>query len=120
MKKNWRLSVIFLVILALMLGLSGCAAPGQPAAQGNNASPAAGNSQDTQTTDPQYITTEEAQVIALAHAGLTADQVTGLRASFDRDDGVPEYEVEFRQDRWEYEYEIHAETGAILSWDKDD
>ena len=65
------------------------------------------------------LTAENAQAIALEHAGLTADQVTHLRAEFDRDDGIPEYDVEFRQDRWEYEYEIHAETGAILSAEKD-
>ncbi len=35
------------------------------------------------------------------------------------DDGVPEYEVDFHHGEWEYEYEIHAETGEILHSDKD-
>ena len=68
----------------------------------------------------EYLSREKARSIALAHAGFTADQVTGLRAEFDRDDGVPVYEVDFRVGRIEYEYEIHAETGAVLSFDKDD
>ena len=55
----------------------------------------------------------------MEHAGFTADQVKGLRTEFDQDDGIPEYSVEFYADGWEYDYEIHAETGKILEWDKD-
>ena len=69
---------------------------------------------------PEQITEEQAQRIALEHANVTAEQVTGLRVSYDVDDGVPEYEVEFYHDHWEYEYEIHAETGEIRSYDRDD
>ena len=65
------------------------------------------------------ITREEAKAIALAHAGLTADQVRGLKAEKDKEDGRLVYEVEFKQGRVEYEYEIHAETGAVLKWEKD-
>lgn len=66
------------------------------------------------------LTKEEAEAIALEHAGLTADQVTYLRTEYEIDDGIPQYEVEFHQDRWEYDYEINAETGQILSFDRDD
>lgn len=66
------------------------------------------------------LSKEEAETIALKHAGFTKDQVSYLRAEYDRDDRVPEYDVEFHNGRWEYEYEIHADTGAILSFDKDD
>ena len=62
---------------------------------------------------------EKARDIALKHAGLTAEEVTRLRVEFDYDDGVPEYEVDFHHNGYEYDYEIHAETGKILSWDKD-
>ena len=70
-------------------------------------------------TEPQRLTKEEAISIALADAGLGQDQVTGLRVEFDYDGGVPEYEVDFRHGGYEYDYEIHAETGAIRSRDKD-
>lgn len=66
------------------------------------------------------LTKDQAQTIALAHAGFSADQVTGLRTEYEIDDGIPRFEVKFRQDRWEYDYEINAETGAILSYDRDD
>ena len=67
----------------------------------------------------QRLTKDAAQNIALEHAGLTEDQVTRLRTQYDREDGVPVYEVTFIYERWEYEYQIHAETGRILDWEKD-
>ena len=71
-------------------------------------------------TDPaNRITKEEAIAIALAEAGFREDQVTRLRAEFDYDDGIPEYEVEFHRYGFEYDYEIHGETGAIRSREKD-
>lgn len=66
------------------------------------------------------ITKEEAEAIALNHAGFTADQVSWLRTSYEIDDGVHQYEVQFHQGRWEYDYEINAKTGEILSYDRDD
>lgn len=74
---------------------------------------------ETKPAEAKKISAAEAKAIALAHAGLTADQVKGLRAEYDRDDGRPEYEVEFRVGNWEYDYEIHAETGKILNWEKE-
>lgn len=75
---------------------------------------------ETQPKQPATLTKDEAKAIALKHAGFTADQVTGLRVQKDYDDGIPVYEVEFRVDRWEYDYEIHAESGKILDVDRDD
>lgn len=66
------------------------------------------------------LTAAEAQAIALTHAGFTADQVTGLRSEYEIDDGIPHYDIRFRKGLREYEYEIHAQTGAVLSFDKDD
>ena len=73
----------------------------------------------TEPAPAQELTREEAQAIALAHAGFTADQVTGLRTHRDKDDRTPTYEIEFRVGRTEYEYEIHAGTGRILDFDRD-
>ena len=66
------------------------------------------------------LTKAEAEAIALKHAGFTAEQVKGLRSEYDFDDGVSHYEVEFRVGQWEYDYDIHAESGKILSFEKDD
>ena len=74
----------------------------------------------TQNTPQNIITQEQAQAFALEHAGFTADQTSHLRTEYEIDDGFAHYEVSFREGRWEYEYEIHAETGDILSYNKDD
>ena len=65
------------------------------------------------------LTRQEALAIALAHAGLTADDVKRIECEYDVDDGVPEWEIEFRCGGMEYEYTIHAETGTILEWDRE-
>ena len=82
-------------------------------------SPSAG-----QTTGGQAaataVTEEQAREAALSHAGLTADQVTFVRSELDRDDGRLMYDVEFyTSDYKEYDYEIDAATGEILSYDYD-
>ena len=67
----------------------------------------------------QALTIEQARDLALEQAGLSADQVTRLEVEYEIDDGVPRYEVSFHHDGWEYDYEYHAETGELLSYDKD-
>ena len=126
-----------LLLAALAISLvSGCAAPPvvlqTPPTQGATAAPEAlPNSLPAVATEAPaatapaatetaaLITKEEAIAIALADAGFTEAQVTRLRAEFDWDDHVPEYEVEFSQGECEYDYEIHAEPGAIRAKDKD-
>lgn len=66
------------------------------------------------------IAREEAEKIALDHAGFAADQVKRLRTEYEIDRGIPHYDVEFDEGRWEYDYEIDAATGEILSFEKDD
>ena len=71
------------------------------------------------TSTSASITLEQAKAIALKDAGLTESQVTFVRAKQDYDDGRLEYEVEFYKDNVEYDYEIDAATGKILSRDYD-
>ena len=66
------------------------------------------------------ITEAEAQAIALEHAGLTEADVSRVYVRADWDDGRQEYDVEFRVGHLEYEYEIDAATGQILSTEIDD
>ena len=70
-------------------------------------------------SDGSYIGKARAKEIALDHAGLTAGQVTFVYVELDYDNGNWEYEVEFYRNSTEYDYEIDATTGAILSWDHD-
>lgn len=76
--------------------------------------------QNQTPTDPaKELTEDEAIEIALNHAELTKDAVTRLYAEYEIDDGVPTWEINFDHERLEYDYEIHAETGKILSYDVD-
>lgn len=66
------------------------------------------------------ISPETAKSIALAHAGLQNNQVTFLYAHLEWEDGIQVYDVEFyTKDFREYDYEIDARTGTILSFDYD-
>ena len=65
------------------------------------------------------LSPEEAESIALEHAGLKAEDVSLMHTKLDYDDGRLEYEVSFHHDYFEYEYDIHADDGLILSFDKD-
>ena len=65
------------------------------------------------------LTAEEALDIALTHAGLTEAQIHRLERELDRDRRGPEWDIDFTCDGFEYSYEIHAETGAILNWEKE-
>lgn len=60
---------------------------------------------------------DKAAEIALADANLTDADVTRLRVSKDRDDGQNIYEIIFTNGNTEYEYEILASNGDILSAD---
>ena len=61
-----------------------------------------------------YIGLERAKAIALGNAGLSAASVTFTEAKPDFDDGVPNYDLDFYTATHEYDYEIDAQTGAIM------
>ena len=61
------------------------------------------------------ISADEAKQIALADAGLSAADVTGLKAELDTDDAVVHYDVDFKSGGNEYDYDIDANNGAILT-----
>ncbi len=65
------------------------------------------------------LTEEEAVAIALAHAGLTEEQVTRLRVEKDIDRGITLYEIDFDYGGYEYEYEIRVSDGKILKQELD-
>ena len=49
----------------------------------------------------------------------TVAQIHRLERELDRDRRGPEWDIDFTCDGFEYSYEIHAETGAILNWEKE-
>ena len=65
------------------------------------------------------ITVDQAKEIALSNANLTSDQVSFIRSEVDTDNGIKKYEIEFNYNGKEYNYEIDAGTGNILSYEQD-
>lgn len=74
---------------------------------------------ETGPTDGSLLTKAEVERIALTHSGLNRGQVSRMKTSYELEDGRHQYEVEFHQGPWEHSYEIDAETGEILSWDRE-
>lgn len=64
------------------------------------------------------ITANDAKDAALRHAGLQEDQVSDVDIDLDRDNGKLIYEVDFNSGSTEYDYDIDAETGEVISADK--
>ena len=62
---------------------------------------------------------EKANEIAISHAGLSSGSVSFVKAKIDTEDGVKVYDIEFYSGNVEYDYEINAATGAIVSFDQD-
>ena len=66
------------------------------------------------------LTEEEALASALEHAKLKKDQIEFLKkVELDYEHGRKIYEIEFYFNGFEYEFDIDAETGKILKFDKD-
>lgn len=86
------------------------AQPTAPAAdQAAPSAPAAASSADG------YIGDDAAKAIALKDAGLAEADVTELKAELDLDDAVVHYDVDFKAGGLEYDYDIDATTGDILT-----
>ena len=81
--------------------------------------PSQQQSKPAAAADDGYIGKEAAKAAALAHAGLSEAQVSKVKCELDREDGRVVYEVEFKFDGLEYEYEIDAAAGAVVKYDKE-
>ena len=65
------------------------------------------------------ITLDEAKNIAITDAGLDINNVNFTREELEHDNHMLVYELEFFYDNIEYDYEINATTGDIISFDRD-
>ncbi len=65
------------------------------------------------------ITIDQAKAIALDKAGYTEEEITLVKAKKEIDDNTEKYEIEFYFGTTEYDYEIDAATGSILSFDQE-
>ena len=77
------------------------------------------NSVSKPSEQDEYISADKAKAIAYEHASVKAADVKFSKAELDRDDLIVHYEVKFVAGNFEYEYEINAESGKVIAYDKD-
>lgn len=75
-----------------------------------------------QASAKDYIGEAKAKEIALKDANVTESNIYELDIEIDYEMNTLSYEVEFKSENFEYNYDIHAKTGEILhsSKEKDD
>ena len=81
--------------------------------------PASAANIPSQPASAKDIGEAAAKQIALEHAGVAEADASHLWVSRDYDDGRLEYEVEFFSGSKEYDYDIDAADGSILSFDSE-
>ena len=94
MRKSIKTAVILAAAAVTALGAAGCGA---------------GNEKN--------IGKDAALEVALEDAGVNESDTTRLKVSEDRDDGRTIFEIQFDADGREYDYEVQASDGKILSAD---
>lgn len=76
--------------------------------------------QQMESVSGGIITKEEALDSALAHVKLKKDQLEYLKkVELDFEHGKKVYEITFFYNGFEYEFDIDAETGKVLEFDRD-
>lgn len=119
-----------LLTLTFLLSLTACGekAPNADTPSATTATAETSSLSTTTTTLPSSaatpttgntLTPVEAREIALRDADVSFDDAYDLWVEFDRDDGVPYYEVDFKANGTEYDYEIHAEDGRVLKAERE-
>ena len=73
----------------------------------------------TRPAPAELIGKQAAKDAALIHAGVKESEVRGLQWELDEEDGRWVYQVEFRIGQTEYEYEIDAQNGGVLTAQKE-
>ncbi|HIV36341.1 MAG TPA: PepSY domain-containing protein, partial [Candidatus Negativibacillus faecipullorum] len=91
----------------------------QPVTEQPASGQTAGQTGEQQPQQSASITEEQAKEIAANHAGVAVADLTFHSVSLEEDDGRRVYDVEFYSGSTEYDYEIDAATGDILSYDND-
>lgn len=87
-------------------------------ATSNSTVPVTEPSQADTTASNGYIGKDEAIRIALNHAGIPEASKVRTETEFGFNNGVI-YNIEFKYNRCEYEYEIDASTGEIVDFEKE-
>lgn len=75
-------------------------------------------SEEIQPSTQNKFTIEQAKEIAVKHANLTSDKVSFGQLELDNDNKITKYDIEFFYNNVEYDYEIDANTGEVISYEQ--
>ena len=78
------------------------------------------NKPQTPVLPDTRITPEEAKAAALSHANISAESLRDFDCELETDDGILIYDISFKTADAEFEYDIDAATGAVISYDRED
>ncbi len=77
------------------------------------------SNKSTPSKNTGYISIDNAKEAALKDAGVNSSDAVFEKAQFDGNEPTPHYDIEFRSNDYEYDYEINAVNGAVLERDKE-
>lgn len=80
---------------------------------------AASSGQNQAEDQGTTLTESQAKDAAFEHAGISADEAEQVEVERDRENGVLVYDVSFDSGNQEYDYEVDAQTGEILHYEKE-
>ena len=71
------------------------------------------------TNSPDLISEEQAIKIALDKASVSENEIIIEKFKLEFDDKMYKYELEFKKGKTEYDAEIKADDGTVISWEMD-
>lgn len=69
--------------------------------------------------DKNLISKEKAKDLAISHAKIKNTDVESFKIKNDIENGKPVYEIKLYTKNYEYDFELDAKTGEVLSFEKD-
>ena len=93
-------------------------APQKPATSSKKPSSTPSQSTSSKDSGSSTISSSKAKSIALKDAGVKESEIYDFEIELDRDNGTLHYDVSFEKDGRDYDYEINAKTGKIISVEK--
>ena len=88
------------------------------AAQESTTAPTSAPTENT-SAQSSFISDSRAKEIAFAHSGIDPSSAVIEKVELEEDDGIWEYEVEFKSGSVEYKYKINAANGNIIDFEKE-
>ena len=116
-KTNRKLKIALIAAVAVIVIIG--AAFAVSAANNSKSSEPVGTEINEQQLPEDVIGEEAALKTAIKEAGVKASEVANSYVELESDNGIAKYEVEFYTGDTEYNFEIDARSGNILSYEKE-